>query len=926
MATLTINTISEKDVEELYSRSKVSKFVLDDSSPPSSPPMSPNSKHAIKLTSGKRTGIVDKNDPTTDRKSERRVSSKMDNLEEPKEKLVTFTPVKIEITKNNDERNTLKTSNEEIIPVLVSDNREIKDEKKEINKPKEVSKEETDKRKEEGKVKVKSNPRTLTSIIEEERKSPRIEKIPASPPAERRHESSRSPVNSGYKNGNEYKKDYRSAREEREADERLSNRRNLVDQRSTRTKSSKSTKRKKERVESTSPTDKIRPKSPHRHDKQIGIRIGGEQISSGEYTRLDESSSSLSQRPRQPTSERSNNRDDNKNDTDEEGDEEEDSSKSEVSSRSKIINRKDRIDKKLSEKYKDKEFYPEDDEHLRDAIKIALEESKKQSIKEARDQGLELSARVLSSMTRPNAIEEVIEEMVSQRRERILESRRQAELSKKKQPRKKENKPERENKTTTKQEPKPIKKQITPQKKVEKKEVLQNDSEPEIQTVEEPTIEEKIPKQTQEKNEKVEQAKEVEQNAKPDQSKPKFKITQENNLPGENIFSKQDIKEITNPENTTNVEVLRKPVEVENKPQDKIEEKPKRKPRKVILLEDDESSEEIITVTKRTTKKDKEKLKAKKEEEEEDINEEDEKDESEEKNVKLPPAQRKRKTNEIIESPFLLNGKDEDYAYDPLGIGDELNIQEAKTKKEVYDPYVESEEDEAKLTIDEKKDEMMYRFRCVQESYPHVALPRITKQMKLAKMCRLYDHVMSKIKLKVKTRNFKIFLMGGFLAMQFLGNKLGLDMQGFTVNQMHSINIYNRLLNELGESDWTGIGVELPVLVRLPFFMCVNAGIFIVAKFVFKKTGHDYTQEFHKIYASLVGGDDFAYVNDEGGSKGLDEGNEGGDGDGGGIFGIIKSFLGMMGGGNNNDEDKPKRGNADGPMFKRKRKKATTKE
>jgi hypothetical protein len=146
-----------------------------------------------------------------------------------------------------------------------------------------------------------------------------------------------------------------------------------------------------------------------------------------------------------------------------------------------------------------------------------------------------------------------------------------------------------------------------------------------------------------------------------------------------------------------------------------------------------------------------------------------------------------------------------------------------------------------------------------------------------------------------------------------------LDMSGFTINQMHSMQRYERMLREIGEADWSSIGVQLPVMVRLPFFMVINAGIFIVAKWIFKKTGKDYTSQFYKLYGQLTGGDDYSYIKDESGTKGLDtEGTD--DGGGGGMFGIIKSFLGMMGGGGD-DKDKPKRAEAKGPTTYTRRKK-----
>lgn len=1064
MATVTINNISESDLNNLYSRSKVSKFVPDDTNitPPSSPPI----KHSIQLSSGRRNGSSTKQSPVTNRETEKlsnnqATSNHRNNNEngEVKELLRTFTPIKIDneqsnIINNNNNRTLLKTSNDTLIPIIVSHTEEVKiqlespplqivTEKKEATeKQEEVKKDESPKRiiMEEddftpiiikkaddlssgrrelkvnaiGEKQVKSNPRPLTEIMEEDkmrkerREKERIEKqireqsirekeeernIPESPPAERRHENSRSPVNSGVKSSKSPRKHQdqkRRGRDGREAEERISNRRSVNDKRSVNDRNEpdrsdvfdhRSTKRNdksttndrtksrtksRSGVQATSPTEKIRPKSPHRHKKDIGIRIGGEALSSGEYTRLDDSSSSsLNQRPKQPSKPK---RDEEYSDRDtktnkkysgntDSGDEsgEDDESKSEVSSRTKIRSRKEAFEKKLSEKYKDEEFYPEDDDHLRDAIKIALDESKKKSVQEAQDAGMELSSRVLSSLTRPNAVGEVIEKLVSQRRERIRSSKRRSPL--------------RKHKTTTtksKKKEKKEKENVRVQKK-NTREVI-SDDEPEVKTMDESALDEPVKEQEIKKVEvkkvevkkveaekpeinKVEPVKpplekkvdiklsDVVETIETNIQRPKVTMTMDSILPGTTILASTP----TPPLSTTapilaNMEpILVDPVR--EPPNHKVYVEDDRKVKKKVVKKSDkravkksdkrgksdkgkselsESDEEVITVTKRT-KNPKKKQQPIEENEEEDEDKEEGNGEDE-KDVKLPYARRKRKPGEEFDAPFKMDG--DDYAYDPLGIGEELDPGNEINVNTALNPYYESEEDEEKLTIDEKKDEMMYRFRCVKEGYPNIALPRITKQMKLAKMVRLYEHVMSKIKLKVKTRNFKVFLIGGFIAMQFIGKKFGLDMAGFTVNQMHSINVYNRLLREMGESDWTGIGVDLPVLVRLPFFMCVNAAIFVIAKFVFKKTGHDYSKEFYNIYSSLIGGDDFTYA-DADGAKGLDagDGEKGGGGEeGGGIFGMIKSLMSMFGG-SSDEGDKPKRGEAGGPSVRLKRKK-----
>lgn len=676
-----ISTISEKEMAERYNRNKQPKLIVEDDvlSPPSSPPLT---KHVIQLSSGRRNGIQTKNSPNSQRRSEKRVSSRGPTLEDGKlkETLTVLIPTKIE------EKIPSKKANVPLDGKIIFE--EIKDPNP-IVSGRRQTKTEID-----GEKIIYAKPKSRDEQLSDIKKK---KKEPKSPQAERR-----SP--------------------RKEAEMRLSNRRDS---------SSRRRETKKE----------LRPLSPHRRKKKphVGIKIDGEDLSSEDLDDIDNSfSSSSSISIPQYRSEQ-------KRD----------------STGKHIRSRKAALDEKV-----EKEFYPEDDEHLKAAIKTALEESKKKSIQEALDEGLELNAEVLKSLSRPKAFEEVVETLVTQRREKLREAKRKPKVK------------------------------------------LMEEEEPEIETMEEP------------------------------ESKPKMKMTVDDNIP--------------------------------------------------VLEKVKEKISETVKV---------EKL-------------------EEEKNVKLPPAFAKQKRSELkTDIPWAIGGEN-DRAYDPLNLGGTVEDDQQYEGDELYE---ESSEDEDKLTIDERKDEMMYRFRCVKESYPTVALPRITKRMKLAKMVRLYEHVQSKIKLKVKTSNFKILMIGGFLIMQFLGNKLSLDMNGFTVNQMNSINIYSRYLRELGESDWSGIGIELPIMVRLPFFMFVNAAIFVVAKFIFKRTGKDYTVDFQRLYSQLLGNDDFAYIKDDGGNKGMDHGNDEEGGDNGGLFGMLKSFIGMMGGGGGEKKDKPKRGEAAGPTTYKKR-------
>lgn len=777
-----IRTISEKDVDK-YSKGKGSRILMDVEAP-SSPPLRVKD---IQIVSGKRKGFQAKNDGEKEKQTEKKISGRMPRFEdgELKPDVLTLEPVK----SNNDSK-TPAANGTSTIPAFEPGKTIVLDLSPEMPKktpaPKSSRRTDVD-----GRHLLKSRSRTRLEEMEElaSDKKSKVEEPPRSPPANRRGENSRSQPRASKNMHYENRSTLKSA------DLGITLKKDDVEVIGGKDISRHSSRRSKSSRPKTKPA---RPQSPHRvhRDNHPGISIGGQYMTSGDLNSRSTGSDSARE--------------------------------SDQSSRRKLTETASAFEKKLSEHYDENDFDPEDEAHLRQAIKTALSLNQEATVKEALENGYELNAEILKSLHRPEAMSEAIEALVSDRRERIREREKQTKIKSK-------------SKIETKVERGDRKLKAAAQK-VKSKPVIDSDAEDD-------SDDEIVIKESSESK------------------KPKVKLTMSDSspvkttLPGTSI--NVGMEEVSVPVSATT-----------SKPKTPPKSKKKESKRKEIPEEEDS-----------------------------------------EENVKLPKATRAATRDEIEQRKGEFGASD-NLTYDPLGVGDEVGDNDSIDGDNEFE---ESAEDENRLTIGEKKDDMLYRFRLVRQEYPGIALPRITKKMKLAKMVRLYEHVQSRIKLKVKTRNFKIFLIGGFLILQFAGKKFGLDTSGFTVNQMNSMQMYEKYLRELGTSDWTSIGVDFPVTVRLPFFMLVNAGIFIISKMFFKKTGKDYSVQFYKLYAQLTGGDDYAYIRNEAGGVGMDAGEGAGDG-GDGIFGLLKSFLGMMGGGDGGGDAKPKRGEAKGPTYKKKTK------
>lgn len=154
---------------------------------------------------------------------------------------------------------------------------------------------------------------------------------------------------------------------------------------------------------------------------------------------------------------------------------------------------------------------------------------------------------------------------------------------------------------------------------------------------------------------------------------------------------------------------------------------------------------------------------------------------------------------------------------------------------------------------EDRKRELIFKFDLLKKSYPLAGptIPEYTIHSDLREMQKSYDTTVRRLSLDSTVENYKTYLIGGFMVVEFVfGNFLGFDMQGFTQQQIVSMHSYEKLLIELGEKSYVPSGSKWPVEMRLLFLIIMNAGFFIVSKMIMRKTGANLLNMVNNMNAS----------------------------------------------------------------------------
>jgi len=199
-------------------------------------------------------------------------------------------------------------------------------------------------------------------------------------------------------------------------------------------------------------------------------------------------------------------------------------------------------------------------------------------------------------------------------------------------------------------------------------------------------------------------------------------------------------------------------------------------------------------------------------------------------------------------------------------------------------------------TDDELRTFWITRIQTIKLRFPDVIIPRNAATMSWQELRKVYYMELDRCSITKNVDSIKmIMIVMFFIAEGIVSNIFKIDCVGFAAHSMRSMHRYDRLLIELGEKSYSAFGENWPIEFRLAGMVMLNMVIYCLAKFIFKKTGQDMSDNFFEMFQSL--GNQTVETDMKPGT-GMDTPGPGGNqGNGGGLGGMLSGLLGALGGG-----------------------------
>lgn len=123
------------------------------------------------------------------------------------------------------------------------------------------------------------------------------------------------------------------------------------------------------------------------------------------------------------------------------------------------------------------------------------------------------------------------------------------------------------------------------------------------------------------------------------------------------------------------------------------------------------------------------------------------------------------------------------------------------------------------------------RFLVLKESWGDV-IPDIDDNMSLYELDELYSEYIKNIQIKHNNSKYKVYIVVMWLVIEFACIKMGLNISGYTMHQLKTMNKYEKYLIEMGEKNYYNeiMGEQWSAEMNIIFLALINAVCLIVIK------------------------------------------------------------------------------------------------